>query len=444
MNHVSITHLISQDFEKIEFQARRQRIAEPIGSKSVAVLQGAPRPTSAHPVFVQSKVFYYICGVLIERSYLLIEGGSGKTTLFIPKSDISNYHGGELNDSAKMEICSLMGIDQVLNIEALQTKLESVSTVYLLQRPDEMAFATKFPLMGAAKLRKEDIFEKYQRRDQSLVNNIKEMFPKIEIAELDPIISKMRLIKSAAEIEILRINGKMSAKVCMESMKMTKPGLPIGVYNGIADYVFRVTGNCGHTYEFICEPTHPESETMLDGDLVLLDCAPNHLNYAMDIGRLWPINGTYDPWQRHTYGLIVNYHKTLLSLAKAGKMVQDVYDEAGQIMLNKYKDDPKGLEIINFMIIRGIRYYNHHVGLSAHDAIDTSWRDRPLEAGMVLAVDPMVKLPDAPHPTHVRVEDTVLITNGECEVFTASAPIEINEIEALMKQPGCFPLDITL
>ncbi len=444
MNQASVSHLISQDFDKTEFQSRRERIAESIGSNASALLQGAPRPTSAHPVFVQSKVFYYVCGILIERSYLLIEGGSGKTTLFVPKSDISNYQGGELDDQAKNEICSQMAIDQVLVVEDLQQKLEGVATLHLLQRPDEMAFATKFPLVGAAKLRHADIFEKYTRRDQSLVNNIKEMYPKIEIAELDPIISKMRMIKSPAEIDIMRDNGKMSARVCIESMKMTKPGLPIGVYNGVADYVFRIMGNCGHTYEFICEPTHPESNVMLDGDLLLVDCAPNHKNYAMDIGRIWPINGKFDPWQRHTYSVIVNYHKTLLSLAKAGRMVQDVYDEAAQIMLNKYKDDPKGTKIVDFMILRGIRYYNHHVGMSAHDAIDTSWRERPLEAGMVLAVDPMVRLPEALHPTHIRCEDTVLITDGDCEVFTVSAPFEIDDIEALMKQPGSFPLDISL
>jgi Xaa-Pro aminopeptidase len=444
MNQSSVNNLLALDFDKSEYVSRRQRIAQSIGSNNAALFQGAPRPTSAHPVFVQSKVFCYVSGILIERSYLLIEGDSAKSTLFVPKDNISNVAGGELSAEAKSEICSLMDIDEILVVEDLQNKLKSVKTLYLLQRPDEMAFATKFPLMSCANLRKDDIFENYQRRDQSLVKSIKDMYPKIEIGDLDEIVCRMRMIKSQAEIEIMRENGKMSARVCIESMKMTKPGVPVGVYNGIADFVFRSMGNCGHTYEYIFEPTHPESDVMVDGDLVLVDCAPNHKHYAMDIGRIWPVNGTFDPWQRHTYGLIVNYHKTLLNLAKPGRMVQDLYDEAAKIMLDKYKEDAKGTEIVNFMIQRGIRYYNHHVGMSAHDAIDKTWRDRPLEKGMVLAVDPMVRLPDALHPCHVRCEDTVVLTDGDCEVFTADAPFEIDDIEALMKQPGVFPENITL
>ena len=443
MIHSLLRHLISQDFEKREFRARCQGVADSIGQGAAALLQGAPRPASAHPEFDQSKVFYYLCGIKIERSYLLIEGNSAKTTLFVPAEGICNVRGGVIQDDAKSAIIAHTAVDKISTIDQMESAVAGFSTIYLLQRPDEAIFATKNPLLGAARMRAEDPFDGGRRRDELLAENIKKRFPKMEIADLDPIICTMRLVKSPAEIELLRKNGRMSAKVCMECMKATRPGIPKAAFHGIADYVFRITGNCGQSYDFILEPSHPESDTLVDGDLVLVDCAPDNNCYAMDIGRIWPVNGTFDDWQRHTYGLIVNYHKTLLKLLRPGVMVGDLYGIAAKEMLAMYQGDKAGTDILNFMIEKGIRYYNHHVGLSAHDAIDKSWRESPLKAGMVIAVDPMVSLPGNPHGC-VRVEDTVALTETGCEVLTGSAPIEIDEIEALMRQPGQFPVDLTL
>ncbi len=443
MDVSSIDRLLSKDFDSIEFQNRRRQIAAAIGSGAGALFQGAPRPASPHPEFAQSKIFNYVCGVQIERSYLLIDGAGAGTTLFIPDEGISNVRGGRLLDEARAVLCSRTGIDAVLTTDAMPSRLEGLATLYLLQRPDEVAFGTKFGLMGTARLRAEDPFEGYRRRDERLLRKITCMFPGVEIADLDPILGKMRTIKSPAEIEVLRKTGRMSARVCIESMKATEAGMPAGAYHGIADYVFRITGRCGHAYDFILEPSHPESERMRDGDLVLLDCAPDYHGYAMDIARIWPVNGTFDTWQRHTYGIIVEYHKALLAKARPGRRVQDIYEESAAEMLGLYHHDEKATAILRNMIARGVRYYNHHVGLSPHDAVDGTWRERPLEVGMVLAVDPMVWLDDAPHG-YVRVEDTIAITPNGCEVLTGSAPFEIDDIEALMKQPGRFPLDLSL
>ncbi len=443
MDQTNLDHILSADFTRDEFTRRRQCVAEAVGPNACALLQGAPRPASPHPEFAQSKVFDYLCGIRVERSYLLIDGGDAGTTLYIPADGISNVPGGALDEAARADICSRMGIDAVEPVERLASELESVSTVYILQRPDEVAFATKNGLLATADLRAADPYDGALRRDQLLAKNLRTRFPRIEIADLDPIVSRMRLIKSPAEVEILRKTGRMSATVCLESMIATRPGMPVSAYNGIADYVFRITGSCGHAYDFILESSHPESDVMLDGDLVLLDCAPDYRGYTMDIARMWPVNGAFDAWQRHTYGVILDYHKALINMAKPGNAVQDVYEEAARVMLDKYRGDAAGTAIVNNMIERGVRYYNHHVGLSAHDAVEGTWRDQPLQPGMVIAVDPMVWLTGVPH-TYVRVEDTVVITETGCEVLTGSAPLEIEDIEACMKEPGRFPVDLTL
>jgi Xaa-Pro aminopeptidase len=185
-------------------------------------------------------------------------------------------------------------------------------------------------------------------------------------------------------------------------------------------------------------PSTEESETLVDGDLVLMDCGPDYRHYTTDIARMWPVNGTYGEWQRHTYGFIVEYHKTMISRLRPGVTAQQVYDDSARQMLRRYQGDAVAAAMIHNMAERGVRYLNHSVGMSVHDNV-SQWHGDPLRAGMVIVVDPMIWLENVPH-TYVRVEDTVVITEDGCERLTADSPLELDEVEALMTTPTRFPV----
>jgi Xaa-Pro aminopeptidase len=57
-------------------------------------------------------------------------------------------------------------------------------------------------------------------------------------------------------------------------------------------------------------------------------------------------------------------------------------------------------------------YIGHYVGLSVHDVGDWAL---PFEAGMVMAIEPIVDIPE--QQLHIRVEDTILVTpTGACSL----------------------------
>jgi Xaa-Pro aminopeptidase len=60
-----------------------------------------------------------------------------------------------------------------------------------------------------------------------------------------------------------------------------------------------------------------------------------------------------------------------------------------------------------------------------------SWFDRPLEPGLVFALDPELVVPE--EQLYIRVEDTVAVTADGCENLTATCPREIDEIETLLR-----------
>ena len=72
-------------------------------------------------------------------------------------------------------------------------------------------------------------------------------------------------------------------------------------------------------------------------------------------------------------------------------------------------------------------YIGHYVGMSVHDVGD--WR-APFEAGMVLAIEPIIDLPE--QQLHVRIEDTVLVTPGGVTVLTAGVPKDVEGVTRLV------------
>jgi Xaa-Pro aminopeptidase len=77
------------------------------------------------------------------------------------------------------------------------------------------------------------------------------------------------------------------------------------------------------------------------------------------------------------------------------------------------------------------RYIGHTVGISVHD-VTPSDPTRPFEAGVVFNVEPILEFRDK--KIHLRLEDTVLITQTGAENMTANAPAGLEEIYALIKQ----------
>jgi Xaa-Pro aminopeptidase len=82
------------------------------------------------------------------------------------------------------------------------------------------------------------------------------------------------------------------------------------------------------------------------------------------------------------------------------------------------------------------RYIGHFVGISVHDVgnITGAWARKPFVPGTVFNVEPIFELPE--RKIHIRLEDTVLITENGAENLTASVPAELGPLYTLIKQRG--------
>jgi len=439
--------LFTPDFTADELRERRQTIAASIGPGAHLLLAAAPPVPDDRTI--QDANFYYFSGLEVPHSYLLVEGGSGRSTVFLPsRSAMAGTDENCLGFEDAISVAERLGLDEARPSTELNAALQGIKTLFTPLAEVEGGGATLFGANGCAGKREQEEWDQAEPRHKRLVRLLEERVPGIGIEDALPLIKKMRTVKSPAEIEVLRQAGALSATVMIESMKATRPGMTENQLQAIAEFVFRSQGHCGLGYGVIAAGGrrtwdghyHYNNVTLAEDEILLMDCGPDLRHYTSDIARMWPVNGTFGPWHRQIYGVIVEYHKALLSRVRPGVLAKDVYEGAAGHMLALCDDPasgfPDGRRIVEQMIDRGVGYLNHGVGLSVHDAIDGTWRNEPLRQGFVVVMDPMVWWEE--RHEYVRVEDTLVVTADGCERLTGAAPIEIDEIEALMQEPTNF------
>ena len=433
-----------------EYEARRDRVYEAIGPGALAVVQGAPAPRGFYP-FRQSNEFYYLCGIAVPHAYLLLNGRTRQTTLYVPHRDGHHDASGgegvfaEDEDGARHR----SGVETVAGVEQLAVDLASprwrgpTPAFYTPLAPAEGAAAPRDTRLSAAARAASDPWDGTDSREARLVRFVTGRFPQFEVRDLSPILDRLRLIKSAAEVALLRRAARLCGRGVLEAMRATRPGVMEYQLAAIAHFVFASGGAQGDGYEPIVASGanawdgHYSANNcaLRTGDLVLMDYAPDYRYYTSDIGRMWPVDGTYRPWQRELYGFMVEYHTRLLSRIRPGVTAAAILEEAAGEMEAVIARTAFSKPIYEQAARRTLVFtghLSHPVGMAVHDVGD--YRPDVLAPGLVISVDPMMWVPE--ERLYVRVEDTVVVTGDGIENLTGFVPYALDEVERVMREPG--------
>ncbi|GAH55097.1 unnamed protein product, partial [marine sediment metagenome] len=269
------------------------------------------------------------------------DGTSRRTTLYLPHRP---QQGGTEGDTLTAEDADLVkrlaGLEAVCGPEALSEHLAAAGAIFTPHQPAEGWKETRYAAAAADKMVADDPWDATQSRQQRLIDHLKMQYPQLRIHDLSPILDELRAVKSPRQIELLRRAGSLAAQAVTEAMRSTRPGIFEYQLGALADYLYRLHGARGHGYRPIiasgANAWHGHyfrnDCRMKDGDIVLMDTAPDYHYYTSDIGRMWPVNGTYAPWQRELYGFIVEYHKVLLGRIRPGATADEIHDEAAAEM----------------------------------------------------------------------------------------------------------------
>ena len=449
--HAQDRHYYQSDFSREELSERRAKVFEGIGSNAIAIVQGA-RGTGDFNVFRQSNEFYYLSGIETPHAYLLLDGRNRTATLYLPHRDAGRERNEGKILSAEDEdlLKGLTGIDAVKGVESLSLDLVGKG---LLRPPAPLLFTPLSPaetgtdsrdeLLNAQARVSSDPWDGQGSREARFQALLASRVPQFEVHDLSPILDAMRAIKSTQEIEMIRRATRIAGLAIIEAMRSTRAGVYEYQLDAAAKYMFYLHGARGDGYaSIIGGGTNAylghyfrKTDRLKDGDMVLMDYAPDYRYYTSDVTRMWPVSGTYTEEQKQLSDFIKAYRDALLKNIRPGVTSDVVLDSAKREMARylqgKQFENPAHLKAVrDGLEFRG--HFQHPVGMAVHDV--GLVRGVTLQPGMVFTIDPMIWI----HEEHlyIRMEDVVVVTETGAENLSAFVPSTTEEIERTMSEDG--------
>jgi len=448
--------LFTKDFTKAEFAQRRTRICEKIGSNAAALVQGAGSVHSSAR-FRQSNQFYYLTGVETPHALVLVNCETRQTTLYLPHRNVSRSgtDGHFITSDEPDWVTQVTGVDIVAGTESLSEHLArmsyrgSVRTIYTPFEPAEGPSASRDGELRVIGDRAGDPWDGRASREGHFVELLQTRFPVMDVRDLSPILDELRMIKSPAEIRLIQRATQLSGEALMEAMRSSEPGVVEHEIDGAARFIFFRNGAQGEGYAAIVAtgqnawyPHHRAADGVFaDGDLVLMDYAPDVEYYRTDVTRQWPVNGKFNQWQRELYGFYLACYKAILERIGPGKLPADIIRDAGAAMrtilaestFSKAHHRAAAEEFVASYESRTLEYgaLGHGVGMSTHDPGDYS---QPLRPGMVFTIEPALRVPE--EKIYIRLEDLIVITETGIDVLSEFVPMEMDDVEAMIAEPG--------
>ncbi len=284
---------------------------------------------------------------------------------------------------------------------------------------------------------------------------------------LDPktYLDSLRVIKSDAEIEMMRKSAEIASNAHILAMRAGKPDVGEWHLQSVIESYF-TSNRAEWAYPSIvgggenAAILHYNSnqDLVVDGNLVLIDAGCEVDGYASDITRTWPVNGKFTEAQREIYELVLKSQIAAIEACQSGARWASFHDASSRVIAQGLIDlgilDCSLDEAIGDSLEFNGQYRNyfmhgtgHFLGLDVHDVGGGRQGDDDpgpvLKPGMIVTVEPGlyfgswrtdVKIPEKYAGIGVRIEDDILITEDGPIVLTSSCPKEISELEEIIGQ----------
>jgi Xaa-Pro aminopeptidase len=440
------------DFPPEEFRARWNAVFDRIGDRGVAIIQGAPKTTGF--LFPrQTNEFYHLCGIETPHAYLILDGRTRQASLFLPPRDarLESAEGKVIAADDSELVMRLTGVSSVASTrdlagEGLQRRLgDSVGLLYTPFAPAERNSECRDELRSANAAIAADAWDGRPSREAHFAQRLRSRFPKCEVRDLTPILDEIRAVKSPREIALIRRASQLAGRGLMEAMKSSRPGVFEYQLDAVARYVFLAGGARLEGYRSITASGidniwnmhyYRNTAQLKDGDLVLMDFAPEYHYFTSDIARVWPVNGKYSPSQRELLQFVLDYRNAVLTRIRPGVTPRAIRDEAKAAMAEVFRrtkfSKPTYERAAHRLVDTGGGVFSHPVGMAVHD--DGRYTGGVLKPGHVLSIDPALRVPE--EHIYLRYEDVIAITDKGYENFTDFLPSELDEIEKLVGRGG--------
>ncbi len=254
----------------------------------------------------------------------------------------------------------------------------------------------------------------------SFIDALRKHLPHVELIDGDVVMQAARLIKSDVEIQILHESCAIGDAVTQRALDSTRAGRrELEIAGDAMQTLFHLGGEMAHvvtpfvaTGEHMSPPHRLATDKLArNSDLCFIDIGAMWNGYFADIGRT-TIIGKASKQQKTIYTAVYEGLMAGIEKMKPGFTNIDVADA----IINKVGDYGLAEHMFSLFIGHGIGIGANeppYIGETLPGATGVEFKP-----GMVFAVEPLVWVPDVRGGGGVRIEDMVLITDGEAEVLS--------------------------
>ncbi|MBU5210817.1 aminopeptidase P family protein [Heyndrickxia oleronia] len=409
------------------FVQNRQHLYDHLEDQSLLILFAGSAPQKSADEaykFVPNRHFYYLTGINEQNIMFLAKKMNNKVEeyLFIKKADpfMEKWVGKTISETEATEVSGISDIRYIDQFDSFlsQTLLSDLSNhLYLdLERRE---------------------WDTYTTKAQQFVSKIQANYPYVQIKNVYPIISELRVIKKPEEIENIKKAIDITYEGIKHMMAHAKPGMMEYQLEAYFDFILKSNGVIDNAFPTIC--ASGKNGTILhydkndskteDASLVLLDLGAQYGYYSADISFTFPVNGKFTEKQKTYYNIVLKALKETTALIKPGVAFAKLNEHTKKVLAE---------ECIKVGLIKEeseiSKYYyhgvSHFLGLDTHDV--GTYKDLILQPGMVLTVEPGLYIEE--EAIGIRIEDDVLVTEDGNEFLSKDIIRTVEEIEAFMNK----------
>jgi len=455
-----------------EYAARRDTVAAHLGD-GVLLSFGAGESMTDEADFHQLPAFEYLTGYGRVNAVFIMAVRGGKVTyqmLFEPPIDPRRaLYDGFAPDSADLERRTGLGLRDRERLREVMDGLAGRGTLWTVTDAHSRDYRSSDSLSA----------ERY------FVQRFWAAHPSVTVRSADALLDSLVVVKSPAEIALLRKAVDISVQGQIAAMKAVHPGANEGQIHALTDYTFRMAGASGPSFRAIIG-SGPNSTSyhyrandrvMQAGEVVVMDMGALYDGYAGDVTRTIPVNGKYTADQAAIYTIVRSAQQAAADVARPGAPVATgdkairaiMATELARLGLTEGADatfdppwaDAARCERAPVVCTQAFLYMahgpGHGIGLEVHDAGGYSYSPTgifqlnevfTIEPGVYISTALLDMLADTPknrafiakvrpaveryNHIGIRIEDDYLVTADGVE-WLSKAPREIKEIEKAMR-----------
>ncbi len=418
-------------FSSKELGERRSRLVQDLrnSGKSGLVLIPAKDGFSYGETFRQLDDFYYFSGLELPNSILVLDTEENSAVIYTPEEDLRFKSNSRPNDFPGRPLLSDISIS---NQSGLSLRNISEFPVLMVQKASEgtIVFIDNGRI-GEIRYASQDYISS-PTPEQVLLKALEIKHSGLQFENMYESVARVRMIKSSAEIEIMRKSTSINVEGIKTAAKTIKEGIDERYLEGILEGNYKVNGahrlafgsiiksgpNSLWPWRILATHYNRRNRTLENGEMVVFDVGCEYRNYVSDVGRTFPVSGKFSKRQKEILTMEVGIADQIIDFIKPGITFADIKEFTDRIIP---RDAKKYMQV-------GL-FFGHHLGLSTGDP---NLSDAKLQPGMIFTVEPWYYNHD--EQISVFTEDVILVTESGCEVLSKDLPRTPDDLEKLMKE----------